>query len=1012
MNLACILPIESYVAMSILSVKHSVMVVSLLLLVSYCPCGKAATNDLVAWYRFNNDAADSSGNGHDGIIAGDPNFTIGQDNLANNAAQIGPAGMTINVTNAAALNLSSALTISAWIKSSFSGSQNTIILNADSFGLNANEWGQPISLTLHTASGNLALATTNSFVRWEWHLFTGTWDGSTDGKIRVYYDGGLDAVSSESVMGTLVQNTHPFQIGSAGGIGVGLDDLRFYNRALSAPEIHFLYTNGANGAALPPLPEPPLVPVATDVGTNDLVAWYRFNNEVTDSTGNGHDGTIAGEPNFTVGQDNVANNAAQIGSVGMTVSVTNSPALDLTTALTFSAWIKSSFSGGQNTLILNADGFCLNANEWGQPISLTLRTASGNLALATTNAFARWEWHLFTATWDGTTDGKIRVYYDGMFDSVSDGSVMGPLVQNSNPLTIGPADGIGVGLDDFRLYRRALAASEISILYTNGAKGYPAAPAKAPAPFTNSLPELVSAPTKNVILAASGSLADVQAAVASAAAGGTVIIPAGTNVWSGTLNLSGVSLWGMGVSNTVIVDETPPGANVPLISIATGTSLTRVTQIQFVHGVTNNPLIGSPISWYGTIFINGSSPLFRIDHCFFNYLAAKNIHVCQGEWGVVDHCTFAAATNNNVIEIESATDLGDGSWATPANFGGTNALYVEDCYILGGSVDCALGGRLVFRYNNTDGYPNQNGFFLSNHGTEIGGGRARGFRFNEVYGNTFVYHPAGPGDNFYTAVNLRGGTALVFSNTFVSYSTVANMQNFRLTDNDADMGPWFGATGVSGWDSNSPTLLAGIAGAASNVLYVADADWINDQWVGCTVWNTNNIGIHPHNFGNSYNNGNIGLVISNNKNTLCFAPSRSAWNQIQFNLGDTFVVHQVLGGLDISGRGQGENLHGVVTPTPVWLRENLEPLYFWANSLLQNQGGTLVNVNWKATSDYPKVIVEGRDFYNTNKPDYQPLGYPHPLTSLLAPAVAVPAAASNMAPPAGLKVIGDKTISP
>src|ERR1700744_4330974 len=59
------------------------------------------------------------------------------------------------------------------------------------------------------------------------------------------------------------------------------------------------------------------------------------------------------------------------------------------------------------------------------------------------------------------------------------------------------------------------------------------------------------------INAASGSFADVNAAVLKASQGDTVLIPPGTNTWTATLTISGITLQGSGTNNTVIVDETP-----------------------------------------------------------------------------------------------------------------------------------------------------------------------------------------------------------------------------------------------------------------------------------------------------------------------------------------------------------------------------------------------------------------------------------------------------------------------
>jgi hypothetical protein len=488
-------------------------------------------------------------------------------------------------------------------------------------------------------------------------------------------------------------------------------------------------------------------------------------------------------------------------------------------------------------------------------------------------------------------------------------------------------------------------------------------------------------PVKAAILTASSTaFADVNKTVQQANAGDTVIIPPGTNAWTTTLTISGITLRGSGTNSTVIADETPVGTGTPLITVwTTPTILSRITQIQFVHGVTNSPFANPPasVNWLGTISIGNPSPLFRVDHCFFNNLAAKNVHINQGEWGLIDHCAFICGSGDvNAIEINGDSPYGDASWNQPTDWGGTNAVYIENNYFFGGPPDVAQGGRMVFRYNTAAGNANTP-FFISTHGTEIGGGRWRGIRCIEVYNNTFTYQTAGLSDNFSIGVNIRGGSALVFSNTISGYYGMANVEDFRLTDNDADSGPWFGATGTSGWDSNSPALLSGVASATSSALYVANAKWTTNQWVGCTVWNTNNLGVNNVGWPVNTNNGNIGFVISNNVNTMFFKIGRQPFNQIQFTAGDSFVVHQVYAAIDAPGRGQGDLLVGD-NPTPVWLHDAIEPIYFWNNTVLENNGG-LVNINWTEGAEYPGVILENRDFFNSAKPDYTPLVYPHPL---------------------------------
>src|SRR6202012_932845 len=108
-----------------------------------------------------------------------------------------------------------------------------------------------------------------------------------------------------------------------------------------------------------------------------------------------------------------------------------------------------------------------------------------------------------------------------------------------------------------------------------------------------------------VVNAASGSFADVSTAVSQAQLGDTVSIPPGTNIWTGTLQISGITLQGAGTNLTVIVDETPPvGNGTPLIQMTTTAAMTRVTQLQMLLGVTNT----FPYQNYnGSIMVDGAS---------------------------------------------------------------------------------------------------------------------------------------------------------------------------------------------------------------------------------------------------------------------------------------------------------------------------------------------------------------------------------------------------------------------
>jgi hypothetical protein len=462
-----------------------------------------------------------------------------------------------------------------------------------------------------------------------------------------------------------------------------------------------------------------------------------------------------------------------------------------------------------------------------------------------------------------------------------------------------------------------------------------------------------------VVPAASGSFAHVSAAVAIAAPGDTVLIPAGTNSWTSILSFSGITLQGSGVGQTVIVDETPPvGNGSPLLQLnANVNNVTRLTGIELRHGVTN----ALPFHNYiGAIQVYGQTPKWRIDHCQFSYLTAKPIRVGDGSYGLIDHCNFLMNGMPNAIEIFD-TGYGDYSWARPEDFGSTNAVFIEDNTIYAAdnftAVDVSNGGRVVVRHNTFSGA------FFNTHGTETSQ-RFRSARQVEVYQNSFTYGGGQQYNNFYTGCDLRGGSAVVFSNSFTGYWSVASINYYRATDNDSGFTPFYGATGVSGWDSNSPTLFSGSATVTSNALVVPGANWAVNQWYGCSVYNSSK--------------QLCGIIRSNNTDTAFFQTSRHAWLQINFVPGDAYTVHRVYPMIDQPGMGQSDLLAGD-NPSPVYLNFKREPMYFWGNQQsLMYQAPTAVSP--VVGSSYPNVQA-GRDYFNnTVRPNYQPFQYPHPLT--------------------------------
>jgi len=203
------------------------------------------TGGLVAWWKLDDGsgstAADSSGNGLAGALAGDPTWV---DGIVGGALMFDGDGDYINVGKNPAFDITNQITVAAWIKvASFEGEWQNIIAKGDT------SW----RLQRYKDKNTLEFACTGVTVpgtNWsnilgavdvndgQWHHIVGTYDGS---QICLYVDGKLD-VSSNSIGGSIKINDQPVYIGENSEApqrfwnGL-IDDVRVYSYGLSADEV-------------------------------------------------------------------------------------------------------------------------------------------------------------------------------------------------------------------------------------------------------------------------------------------------------------------------------------------------------------------------------------------------------------------------------------------------------------------------------------------------------------------------------------------------------------------------------------------------------------------------------------------------------------------------------------------------------------------------------------------------------------------------------------------------------
>jgi hypothetical protein len=311
------------------------------------------------------------------------------------------------------------------------------------------------------------------------------------------YVDGVVAGSGSAPSGS-TSNTSPFRIGADSGccdernFNGTLDEIRVYNRALSANEIAALYDFGRDDKV--------------GVGMDDTLAlglggYWKLDEgtgtSTTDSSTNGNTGTLSGSPAWATGQIGAS---IDFDGADDYVTVPDAPSLDLGSGdLTVTAWIKATANRAdwrdiaEKVAPATYTGFFfqINANS-NVNCDIGTEAVGGGSILFNENDSAVLScgsqvvddgaWHHVTFVRNGT---QRTIYVDAAVDMAgTNGSV--PNLNNAEALTIGRLSVAPIGqyfdgqIDEVRIYSRALSIDEVWRLYREtaptgtdtGLKGY------------------------------------------------------------------------------------------------------------------------------------------------------------------------------------------------------------------------------------------------------------------------------------------------------------------------------------------------------------------------------------------------------------------------------------------------------------------------------------------------------------------------------------------------------------
>jgi glucose/arabinose dehydrogenase/fibronectin type 3 domain-containing protein len=266
---------------------------------------------LVASYSFNAGSgpslADNSGNGNTGSISG---AVWSANGKYGNALSFDGANDIVTINDAASLDLTNGMTLEAWVSpAALGGTWRTVLMKEQPgqlvYAVYASEGSSRASGHVYSG-GDLDTRSPNTIPLNTWTHLAVTYDGAT---LRLYVNGAQ--VSTRAVAGSMPNSTGALRLGGntvwAEWFSGLIDEVRLYNRALSAPEVQ-TDMNTPIGGSPPPDTTPPSAPtslVATNGPSGIGLGWNASTDNVAVTNYNVHRSTT---PGFT---PSAANRIAQ-----------------------------------------------------------------------------------------------------------------------------------------------------------------------------------------------------------------------------------------------------------------------------------------------------------------------------------------------------------------------------------------------------------------------------------------------------------------------------------------------------------------------------------------------------------------------------------------------------------------------------------------------------------------------------------------------------------------------------
>ncbi len=469
-----------------------------------------ATTAPIAFYHAEGDGSDSTGSHPAGVQPGgqggpngpgSTNFATGKEGLAFNFTG---TSNNVDLPDNSGWSKLQSFSFALWIKdnSTQQAPQSAgapVMQMLDFFG--SKEWifTYAAGTQYEWSSGDSAGAIGIDLTPGQWNYLVVTRNGVSrkttvylNGQEQASYTGGSDldySFAGDIRIGSNF-NLNKFWNGE-------IDELRVYDRALSAAEVTALATgtSGGGGNAARSIVVPP-----------DLISWYRAAGDAYDSNSPPNNGTARGGLAYTTGE---VGKAFSLNGTDAYVEVADNPNLNPQYQITLDGWFKTSTNNTTQYIVgklngsaandsyalgLNGDKlrFTVSVVDWNDANNITVTA----LDVTPASSVADGKFHHLAGTYDGTT---MTVYLDGV--SVGTKSAPGHINGSASKLLIGarsisdaPTQFFNGAIDEVDVFRRCLRADEIKAIADAGIYGKVGARAMAFGPPAN----IVNANFKNL----------------------------------------------------------------------------------------------------------------------------------------------------------------------------------------------------------------------------------------------------------------------------------------------------------------------------------------------------------------------------------------------------------------------------------------------------------------------------------------------------------------------------------